>query len=141
MKKISVEKLEDTHDCEYCGLDHREGYIISVDGVVVVDKAPVAHCFDSTEYEISGFWYDIADILRNHDAEQFPADLAIEDAIGEEPEYNDQDPTEWNAFSARRENYPLLIQDFLNKQGIFLEVLDAVFQDRHDHWPEEDDSA
>lgn len=43
--------LEDNHNCETCGSDYAEGYVIKKDGVVVVDKTPVAACFDGSRYD------------------------------------------------------------------------------------------
>lgn len=42
--------LNDWHNCEVCGSSYAEGYQIYKDGVLVVDKSPIADCYDSVEY-------------------------------------------------------------------------------------------
>lgn len=51
--------LEDVYECETCGYNYAQGYIIEKDGVVVVDKTPVAHCYSPTEYPQDGAYFDI----------------------------------------------------------------------------------
>ena len=57
-----VYHLVDTYDCETCGLDWAEGYIIEKDGKVVVDKTPVAHCYDGRDYSSDNPYKDIAEL-------------------------------------------------------------------------------
>lgn len=43
----------DESDCELCGREYAEGYRIEKDGVVILDKSPMAHCFAGASYDTS----------------------------------------------------------------------------------------
>jgi len=45
-----IEYMQDDHDCETCGWCCAEGYKIYKNGVLVLDKSPVAHCYDSVNF-------------------------------------------------------------------------------------------
>jgi hypothetical protein len=42
--------MNDHHNCETCGSSYASGYIIKKDGEVVVDKTPIAACYDDSDY-------------------------------------------------------------------------------------------
>jgi hypothetical protein len=46
MSNIRVEILSDWHECETCGASSAEGLRIYVDDKLVIDRPPLAHCFD-----------------------------------------------------------------------------------------------
>lgn len=54
-----IKYLVDEHDCDTCGWSSAEGYIIYKDGVVVVDKSPVAHCFGGSDYPHSSATFEV----------------------------------------------------------------------------------
>ena len=54
-----IEFMYDSYDCETCGGDYAEGYQIYKDGVMVVDKHPVAHCYDGNFYNQDEAYKDI----------------------------------------------------------------------------------
>lgn len=49
-KTIEIEMRDDTYDCELCGTDWAEAGTVKIDGNVVLDIAPHAHCFDGVNY-------------------------------------------------------------------------------------------
>lgn len=50
MKKIEIETTSDDHDCETCGPTWAEGGIVRVDGVEVLHREPLAHCYDGVNF-------------------------------------------------------------------------------------------
>lgn len=48
--KIEIETSNDTHDCETCGSTWAEGGTVTIDGEVVLDLEPLAHCFGGQNY-------------------------------------------------------------------------------------------
>lgn len=49
--KIEIEWSHDSYDnCETCGPSYAEGARVYVDGNLVIDKSPVAHCFNCENY-------------------------------------------------------------------------------------------
>lgn len=48
--KIEIKTTEDTHDCETCGWDYATGGIVYVDGDLVLEKTPIAHCYNGQSY-------------------------------------------------------------------------------------------
>ena len=49
--KITVERLDDSWDCEACGSSWAQGGRIFKDGVFWFELTPSAHCFDGDNYE------------------------------------------------------------------------------------------
>lgn len=49
--KIKIEWLSDSHDCETCGDSYAEGAKVWIDGELVIDKVPRAHCFDVDSWD------------------------------------------------------------------------------------------
>lgn len=45
MKKIKIEWLLDSYDCEDCGYSSEEGARVYLDGEVFLELIPKAHCF------------------------------------------------------------------------------------------------
>jgi hypothetical protein len=50
MAEVLIEYLSDSYECETCGTSYAEGYRIYVDGAVVRELKPSAHCFDGTNF-------------------------------------------------------------------------------------------
>jgi hypothetical protein len=50
MKKITIEWLEDTYECEDCGMSWAEGAIVKLDGEVILEMLPLAHCYGGANY-------------------------------------------------------------------------------------------
>lgn len=59
MSKYRIVWLYDSHDCETCGWSGESGYIIFKGDVIVVDKKPIAHCFDSVGHNPDEAFLDI----------------------------------------------------------------------------------
>ena len=51
--------LTDSYDCETCGCNYAEGYQIYKDDDLVVDKSPVAHCYDGVNFDHTSAPFDI----------------------------------------------------------------------------------
>lgn len=58
--------MEDNHNCETCGSDYALGYVIKKDGEIVIDKTPVAACYDGAKYDQNEAYIDL---IRLHDIE------------------------------------------------------------------------
>ncbi|PJT22679.1 hypothetical protein CN884_11925 [Ochrobactrum sp. 30A/1000/2015] len=56
--KISIEWLGDTHDCETCGPSWAEGARVYIDGLLVLDLQPSAHCYDGVSQEAAQQWVE-----------------------------------------------------------------------------------
>lgn len=50
MTKIKIEWLDDSSNCETCGMSYAEGAIVSFDGEVVIELVPHAACYDGNSY-------------------------------------------------------------------------------------------
>ena len=59
--KYRIELLVDEHDCETCGSAYAEGYQIFLNDELVIDKKPIAHCFNLLTYPD---WQAYQDVLR-----------------------------------------------------------------------------
>lgn len=49
--RVEITWLDDSHDCETCGSSCAEGARVSIDGSLVLDLEPVAHCYDGASWE------------------------------------------------------------------------------------------
>lgn len=58
---ITIQHLEDDHDCETCGCSFAHGYVIYRNDKVIVDKTPSAHCYDPVDYSADNPYKDIVD--------------------------------------------------------------------------------
>ena len=56
--------LTDSYDCETCGCNYAEGYQIYKTDELVVDKSPVAHCYDGINFDHSNAPFDILELER-----------------------------------------------------------------------------
>lgn len=52
-------RLYDEADCETCGTNYADGYVIEKDGEVVIDKTPTATCFGGGDYSDNDPYKDI----------------------------------------------------------------------------------
>lgn len=50
MKEITIEWLEDTYECEDCGMSWAEGAIVKLDGETILEMPPLAHCYGGADY-------------------------------------------------------------------------------------------
>ena len=50
--KIRIDWLGDSYECSHdgCSGGWAEGAVVTLDGVVIHDLTPVAHCYESTSY-------------------------------------------------------------------------------------------
>jgi hypothetical protein len=51
MSNITIEWLSDDNDCDTCGTSYAYGAHVRIDGVLVLELNPVAHCYSGTNYE------------------------------------------------------------------------------------------
>lgn len=51
--KIEIKVLTDVRDCETCGSSWAEGGFVYVDGVMVLERIPSAHCYNSPSFSES----------------------------------------------------------------------------------------
>ena len=56
---FEIEFLEDIYECGSCGWTEAQGYVIRKDGEIVVDKTPVASCFDGADYRYDSPYRDL----------------------------------------------------------------------------------
>ena len=50
-KRFSIEWLEDTYECEDCGMSWAEGAIVKLDGEIILEMLPVAHCYGGKHWD------------------------------------------------------------------------------------------
>jgi len=62
-KAIAIEWLSDDHDCETCGSSWAEGAVVKLNGEVILNLSPCAHCYDSTSYSQDQVYRAILDHL------------------------------------------------------------------------------
>lgn len=53
MATIKIEWLHDSYDCELCGSSYAEGAKVFIDGTLVLDLEPAAHCYGGANYSES----------------------------------------------------------------------------------------
>lgn len=61
---IYVEWLHDEYDCENCGPSYATGYKLEISdetGVVVMERVPIAHCYDGQDFDRQHLLEDIMD--------------------------------------------------------------------------------
>lgn len=63
---FEIVHLEDECECETCGTSYARGYRIYMDGDLIVDKTPYAHCFNGDDYSGHNPHADILEQLRVH---------------------------------------------------------------------------
>lgn len=63
MSHIKIEELEDSYHCEDCGTSYATGYRVYKDGKVIVERLPVAHCYDGDSFEMSHCLEDVLEAL------------------------------------------------------------------------------
>lgn len=49
--KIKIEWLSDDYDCDTCGFSCSEGARVTLDGVVLLELIPLAHCFGGDDWD------------------------------------------------------------------------------------------
>lgn len=62
MSKIEIEWLVDEYDCDTCGSNWAEGAVVKIDGELVFDLSPSAHCYAGVSYSQE----DIYKKILNH---------------------------------------------------------------------------
>lgn len=50
MSEIHIEWLGDAHDCKLCGPSYAGGARVTIDGAVILDLKPRAHCYNDESY-------------------------------------------------------------------------------------------
>lgn len=50
MRKLLIEDLEDSYECESCGSNWSQGYRVHLGDEVILEMEPVAHCFEGQSY-------------------------------------------------------------------------------------------
>ena len=50
MSSIKITRLHNDYDCEDCGYSDAYGATVTLDGKVIVDLKPVAHCLGGKDY-------------------------------------------------------------------------------------------
>lgn len=68
--KIRIERITDSHDCETCGSSWAEGAIVYLDGEILLELLPIAHCYGGDNY------YD--DIIYAKILEKLGYDVVVE---------------------------------------------------------------
>lgn len=66
MSEILIEWLTDYHSCETCGSSYAEGARVFVDGEVLLELEPVAHCFGGKNYSTSDVYAAIIERIMGH---------------------------------------------------------------------------
>lgn len=51
MSVIDIEWLSDSCECETCGTSYADGASVTIDGELILDLTPHAHCYDGTDYQ------------------------------------------------------------------------------------------
>lgn len=51
MPKLEIEFLHDDYDCDDCGYSYSEGCRVHLDGNLILELNPVAHCFGGIHYD------------------------------------------------------------------------------------------
>lgn len=72
-KTLTFEWLQDSHDCETCGLSWSEGAVVRLNGQVLVDRTPCATCFGSKSYSSDEVHLAVLSALGLEVAHQHPA--------------------------------------------------------------------
>lgn len=62
-RQLEVTLLEDHHDCETCGSSFAQGALVRLNGEVVVDRTPCAHCFGSNSFPLDRVLYETLERL------------------------------------------------------------------------------
>lgn len=63
METIIIEHLEDTHECDTCGISYADGYRATCNGEVIDEFTPVAHCYQPMHIELEDFLIDVMETL------------------------------------------------------------------------------
>jgi len=50
VKKVEIKTCYDTHECETCGTSYSEGGQVFIDGALILEREPYAHCYNGTSY-------------------------------------------------------------------------------------------
>lgn len=62
LKSYTIVWLEDQHECETCGYAYAQGYKVYKGDKLIIDKCPIASCFDSLNYDHSNAAFDILNL-------------------------------------------------------------------------------
>jgi hypothetical protein len=63
MSKIHIERLQDEYKCEACGVSYAEGARVSIDGEIVLELEPHAHCYNDQSYTHDQVYFHILKLL------------------------------------------------------------------------------
>jgi len=63
-KQLHIKWLEDYHDCDTCGGNWATGAEVTLNGEVLLNKVPKAHCFGGEHYTSDEIYLSILDKLE-----------------------------------------------------------------------------
>ncbi len=72
---LKIEWLVDYHDCDTCGYSTAEGARVYVDGVLLFELVPVAHCYGGQSWSDSEVYKSILDRLGYKVTESYVEDV------------------------------------------------------------------
>ena len=72
MKKIDIQWLFDSHECETCGASYAEGAKVEMEGVELLHLEPIAHCYSGKSYTESEVYREILEKLGYTTEEKYP---------------------------------------------------------------------
>lgn len=61
--QLEIEWLYDSYDCEDCGPSDAQGAVVRLDGQVVIELIPNAHCYSSETYDPDSVYATIFSLL------------------------------------------------------------------------------
>ncbi len=62
--QLEIEWLYDSYDCEVCGPSDAQGAIVRLDGKVVIELIPNAHCYSSETYDDNSVYATIFNMFN-----------------------------------------------------------------------------
>lgn len=69
MANIKIVWLSDYYECETCGGSYADGARVYLDGELLVEMEPVAHCFGGTHYDRDDVYKKILE-LTGHEVKE-----------------------------------------------------------------------
>lgn len=117
MKNIKITHISDSMDCETCGSSYASGYRIEIDGEVVVDKTPCAHCYDGTDYDRDNAFEDLSNVLAERLMSTYPEALVYATFMNGLDYYE----SKWEDFNQRQEEFEVELLKYLHDEGYDVE--------------------
>lgn len=121
MKNIKITHISDSMGCETCGSSYASGYRIEIDGELVVDKTPSAHCYDGVDYsEPHSAFEDLSNVLAERLMSTYPENIVYTTFMGGLDYYE----SEWEKFHQRQEEFQVEFLKYLSSEGYEVEQED-----------------